>query len=473
MTHIWKTSLVLCLILSAGFNGIAQKLKLTDVLTTLQNMEVFVENRKFKKRLVETTKAMAALNEFDAEDYIKLRDAYNKIEHQYNDIYLQRIKSDLSDYRVIKRMVTEPTIYANRYSEGYQEIMGIYKDEYMPIVRSFYADEAEADLLYLELGIELFTKLVGLIKRRRQERNENINFILATANNFLFNQLAMKKWEELRIKRPASGASSTVSIGRPPSKPLTEKPIATTVIHEPAYKPPISTKPLLGKIEGSVRFEVWDAKLGKNRPMEFSLTGRGGVESENFMQADQAIGNPRQAIQVRTGHFQTTEAFPSDTYYKLFASGSALVYAFAVNSGNTTYGFYPHQGELTDIPNEQAWDLPVEMDQKISSLPMQKGQLEIQVPDTANYIHIYDKEGAKAKDEILVVLVSRSELNMHQVMKGVESFGADVPVEQRLGKLFGDHLGDVYAFTSMEDGTVKYELDEGSFIPLVFRIARK
>ena len=72
----------------------AQKVSKGEVLQTLFNMKVFVENRKLRKQATTQVKLAVQQEHFNEEDYYQLETAYNRLLIAYNRIYLNEIKSD-------------------------------------------------------------------------------------------------------------------------------------------------------------------------------------------------------------------------------------------------------------------------------------------------------------------------------------------------------------------------------------------
>lgn len=468
----------------------AQKMSKGEVLKTLLNMKVFVDNRTLKKQAIEQVKIAVRQAHFTEADYFKLNTAYNDLLIAYNRVYLNEIKSDLVDYKQFQILLSNPNGVANRYAAKYGEVVNIYNTEFNPVVNEIINRNSEIDGdvgTLINIGLNLFKKVVNIIKERKLQKEDIVQIVISEINNQFFKKLELPTWESFEATAPDGYTSTPIAASF-----LKLQPVQNTHIPLPF------TNAILETVSGEIQFEVYDNATGNLLSMGFEEGNPAKIEVNDYGQGfsgDQITGKPPSptnstgsisTVSKITSNFQTLEKYPKDTYYRIKATGDGLVYIFSVNSDNTMYGFYPQKGTIEEIDSSIDFDLPPDADQitgrppaptaSNSSTPS-TNQVTITIPDKENYIHIIDPAGKPIPEaETLVILFSRSEIDMVEIFDEMESFGDALSPQERLALIFGSQAASTaQANVEAIDGRIDYHLGaaDEAILPLVFAIKRK
>lgn len=467
-----------------------QKVSKGEVLQTLLNMKVFVENRKLRKQATEQVKLAVQQAHFTEEDYFQLNSAYNKLLIAYNRVYLNEIKSDLVDYKQFQKLLSNPNGVANRYAAKYEEVINVYNTDFNPVVSEIINRNSEIDAdigTLIKIGLNLFKQVVSIIKGRKLQKEDIVQIVISEANNQLFKKLEMPAWESFEATTPAGYTTAPIAASFLKLQPI-----------QNAFTPLPFTNAILETVSGDIQFEVYENATGNLLSMDFEEGNPAKIEVNDYgvgFSGDQITGQPPRPnnstqsssiVSKITSNFQTLNKYTKDTYYRIKATGDGLVYIFSVNSDNTMYGFYPQKGTIDDIDTSIDFDLPPDADQitgrpsshtsSNNSIPS-TNQLTITIPDKENYIHIVDPVGKPIPEaETLVVLFSRSEINMVEVFDEMESFGDALSPQERLAIIFGSQAAsNAQANVQIKDGRINYHLggQDEAILPLVFAIKRK
>lgn len=450
----------------------AQNLSLDEVLQTLDQMQVFQENKKLRRRVLSQLEPLDRQSTMTRAEYDELEAAYIQLQYLYNQVYLGGIKADLSNYREVKRMVSRIPVYAGKYTDAYERVVEHYNDRFLPVVQGLDQGPQQGDLqLVVAIGGYLFDKIVTVISKRKADQTELLQQVVSTANRLLFKNLLLPDWEELNIPRPNS------QVGNPGNNTSTTK--SATAPQLPPVTMPINTEALTAKI----RFEEWTAN--GLQPMNFRVADQRAVTAPDFQaMGDMILGtpgsNPPRPVQVDAFRLRSEQRYPSGTYYRLNAQTNGLVYVFSVNSGNKMYGFYPLVGEQQDMTRGHSFELPANADM-ILGTPTRTGPTtgmsEIQIPDREHYIQIVDAPGSSIPEaETLVVIFSRAELDMREIVAQMERLGPNRSVQERLAQIFGNQAATpAQANLTIQNNTVHIDLPGADVhvLPLTFAILRQ
>ncbi len=452
----------------------AQKqLSLSEVLQTLSDMQVFVENRKLKEDIVKQVKATGQKPGLTIVQYEQLKREYNLLRYTYNDVYLATIKKDISSIKEVKKMLKDPFRYSDKYADQYRIVVNQYNDEFLSTITMINGVVSNGDLpIIISIAKNLFEKIVAVIGKRKEDREERLQLVLSTMNNLLFKKLELPVWYDLNIDKPVLGNSVN------PGKPSLGKNGGTTIQQIPVTSQvPLTLEPL----EGSIKFQYW--ANGELAPMAYQRDESNLVEVVNTkMMGDQIVGKPTPvskpvSVYVKTIGFRTKNAYPAGTYYKLAVEGNGLLYVFAVNSGNKMYGFYPGVGTTDELEGARNFRLPLNADQVIGKPTAGGIGTVVNIPDKDNFITISDKPGAAVPEsETLIVLISRVEVDIQTLMEKMESMGSKFSPQERLTKILGTQAaGDEDIISAVKNGTISYMLNmsEQDVIPLTFSVLRK
>lgn len=413
---------------------------------------------EFEKQTVQITSKVTAV-----EDYQRINLAYKKVEREYNDL-LSLIKADLANYRSVKQMLRNPTLYVEAYSAEYHEVIRVNEEEYLPVylaVSKKYVSGKTIPPSLIETSIELFQGIVDLIKQRKEMKEEAFNNTMGVINKYFFDKLKMKTWTELGISPPVieSPTPSTSSMITTSSSEITE------------------TRPVFENLNGWIEFLY----IGKNdlaKPMSFSKEN-GKVIDVATRTVNQS--NVQQDVEkISSQYYHSTEAYENGTQFHLKTYNTGGMYVFALNSGNKVRFLYPYENDqMIDCrvakSNMKDIDLSalnstavVGQDENgITLLPAPDCSTE---PPTERYFTI----SGIAEKENFCILLTRVEINPKELAKQIEAVEGEL--HERIAKTFGSSM------VNAQEGNLdilghKLSFDANSalqhVLPVVFYINRK
>jgi len=312
------------------------KIPLGDIAKVLLEMEVFLENKKFKTDVVTQVKSASESTQFESGEYNQLKSQYQQLRSIYNDEYLAVVKNDIKEVGILKGMTKNPNEYSEKYAERYEQVVNHYNENFAPVLLSMQDDdELMGDFPQIfGIAVAVFEKVVAFISKHREDKQSKVENTLGTLNTILFSKLELPAWVELNIQEPTD-------------EPV--EPDDDTYSTETANSSIESANEIL---EGTISFEYWDD--GDLLPMEYEKVGAASIESFEYEETmgDQVVGKPGNTASQSTGgtiQLRTKESYGNGTFYKVSIDGSGWVYAFAINSRNRMYGFYPNIGYTYDI----------------------------------------------------------------------------------------------------------------------------
>lgn len=439
-----------------------KKIPLGDIAKVLLEMEVFLENKKFKTDVVEQVKSISASTITDGE-YHQLKSQYQQLRSIYNDEYLAVIKNDIKEVGILKGMTKNPNRYSEKYAGRYEKVVNHYNENFMPVLLSMHDDELMGDFPQIfGIAVAVFEKIVAFVSKHREGKQDKVGNALGTLNEVLFSKLELPSWVELNIQEPANDTIPSIDVESEPDDDFIE-------ISE------IPNSPTNETLEGTISFKLWDD--GDLFPMEYEKVGTKNTESFEYEEpmGDQVVGKPGNAASQSTGRtiqLRTKESYGNGTFYKIAIEGSGWVYVFAINSDNRMYGFYPYIGYTYQIKENQI--SPVYGDQTIGT-PTTTSVGSITIPER-DFIQITDSKNSEAPEsETLVILVSKKELDIADVMEQMEEMSEDMPPHERISKILGTGVAKADSVdVDTEHDTILYTLasNEYDIIPLTFSIMR-
>ena len=492
-----KISLILiCIFLAACSTAIdinAQKPSKGDVLKSLFSMKVFVENGKLKKKAIEQVRTAAQMEHFSEDDFYRLKLAYDELLIAYNREYLNSIKRDLTDYKSYKRILNDPATVAIKYAHNYQQVVDIYNSSFNPVVSEIidrYSQGDEDLSPLLGIGVNIFKKVVNLLRERKIKKEDIVQLLVNEANNQLFKKLELPNWESMRLASPEGYTHTPIANSFFNNSPL---------IIKNSISPLPFTNPIIGTAAGSIYFEVYHNTTGKLVPMRFEEGAKAFIEVNDYgsgFSGDQIVGklpNGNNTIPTTTkitSNFQTVAQYPANTFYRVKTTGDGLVYIFSINSDNTMYGIYPQRGTLDEMDAGTNFLLPPDADQIVGKPTVASTQnsgdnpnynnstpLTVTIPDKENFIQIIDPVGKETPlSETLVVIFSRSEIDIYSVLEEMENFGTALSPQERLALIFGSQAASsAQASVQIREGVIEYHLEEedAAVLPLVFAVKRQ
>lgn len=477
------------------FNGACihgQSGSMVSILEALSNVDVIVKNKRLCKKIKKDMKAIQKRGSLDSQNFHELQVAYENLRFVYNEEYLSVMKMDLSDYQNFNLLIKDPSMAATKYMQNYSGVADRYNEEFLPVLQNIlYKDQENADIItVVKFGFKIFRKIVSIIKERKLEKSDLLQIGISEANEFLFKKLQLPEWDTYGITMSDGYGGSEEYPADPTNiNPPAEMEIPQNVpASEGTYIPPISTA-TIPSISGQFHFEVYEENSGSNVPMDFQIGPTTIIKVPDFgegnISADLIVGKPgmkRQSIshtlRAKKDHyvasFESSTFFSAETYYQIKTSTDGFTYMFAVNSGNKMYGFYPYQGGIENVPHGVGFTLP----QNIQALRSADGSGNsfVTIPDEENYLMTHDINGIPPTVEILVVLFSRSELNLRDIFEQMEYMDENSSPQERLAEILGTQAATLeQGEVQLIGDTFSYRLtDEDPIVlPLVFAIKRQ
>jgi hypothetical protein len=477
----------------------AQSNKTVDeIAKVLQNEVLFIKYRTFKSDF-ESMSINKAKEINNYRDYEKLRVAYKEVEYKYNE-FLIKIKTDLSDYNEIKKMTKAPADYALKYQSNFNEVIKVYMSNYLPVYESMnHSKEIKVTPSLIQLGIELFTSVVDLIKNRKEDRQLSMNAILGSVNTYFYKQIRMKEWGELPIPNPksntdevVSNASPTQRNGNKPKSDITikRKPnqsIPTPTTNEPSVPVPSELPsrillpdvtvpaPSFEEIRGWVEFNKLENSEPK--PMSFNKkTSKSITVEELRTNGTDVISNTSTA---NVSYFNSVDVVGNGTQFNIKVFNKSGMYIFALNSNNKVEFLYPFKNEKLgncntdkaqgkDITVLEATPLVGQNEDGITILPIPNCE---KTPPAPRYFTI---QGTQTTPENFCIIFSKSELNIEQIAKRLET--EEGALHDRLTKTFGNYLITPNQYTlEVENNRFSFDASGATqnVLPFVFYINRK
>jgi len=463
----------------------AQKLTVEEVITGLTEIPTIVKYKEFKKDIEKLVVETTANPNLSAEDYNALRTAYNGTKLKY-DAFVGEIKSDLLDFRNVKKMSDKPMEYSEKYMTGFNEAVDYYEKNFVPVYNNIKSKERVIPPQLIQAGIQGFIMLVDFLKKRHTDNQAHKNDILNSINTMFTTPLAMTPWEKL-VTTPAPSATiippapapaptngnggGMVKGGGTPA--VTPAPTPATPANTPVENPatPAETKtltpiqvpyPTIKELNGEIEF-LYVSNLQPIRLSNMAFEPKLRKLVVGTVQGGAAA-------QAETG-FTSRMAFPEYTSFQIKVKNTALMYAFAFNPDKTCYDVYPFPEEWIE-----AYKMSKNRALKVGPLMLKSDDNVVTIPSRnaesgeENYINI---EG-KASQELFCLLLSKSELNTVELYKKIEE--AQGNLEERLKAVLGDEmLTTEEANVKIENGKIFYNADALSkkVLPLVFVIQRK
>lgn len=487
-----------CLCLLFLTTVVAQVTK-EQALVALEQVLNSEQNKLFKKQVLEDLQLATAQPTYTTEDKKNLQYAYSKLARIYNRIYLAEIKLSLTNYKQLKKLGKNPEKQAKKYQDNMQLVLDNYEQQFLPAIEQVMKKEVMAisgdidpavrDSLELE-QMKLFNKssrvqnlvstigvassvfflvegLSRLASQRRQEKQMVIREFSMEAGA-LFSNAMMQEWGQLDVQSGQNGPSEKeMSIPAEAAPPMNEE------------MPPTDLA-FLDQINGEIFFEVYDETAREDMFMEIEQ-GTGSLVTVNDYGTpsfDLVLGSKKKSRSrsskknTTVSPYVTTNAYGNGTLYRVRSFGSGYVYVLSINSGNRLFSIFPNQGNTKEVEPGTNYNYPDN-----AYFDDDSGMVSVSIPDGEFYIEIVDAPGAPIPEqETMIVLVSRSQLDIKDVMQQMESMGTAASPQERLASIFGSlSASPAQGKVNIDGGRLMYALsdDMPAVLPFVFGIRRQ
>lgn len=452
-----KTLLLALMFISASFVPATAQPSLVKVVESLEQAEVFVKYRKFKREFEQMNREVAPTLTNYAE-YDKLKLAYDQVEKKYNS-FLEGIKRDLSDYSVIRQMVRDPLTFANRYGEDYREVIFEYEKNYLPVYNKLSVGKAIPPAL-VAIGIDLLKEVVEIIVQRPELKEEKFNVILSVINSFFYDKLKMKSWSEMGFKAPANTPSTQGS---------------TTQASQATTEPVDVQAPVFGEMAGWVEFVSLNAS-NQEVAMRFGAPVSKAITVETRRTEEGEVVTQQQT--ARVAQFESIDTYKDGSQFLIRVNNTAGMYVLALNSDNDVVFLYPYENEDLGGCRDFA---PVSKDINLgylNSTPAvgkdENGVTTLPTPD-CRYNPPRDRyftiSGDSRKEEF-AILLTRSEMDIREVETKLEQ--ARGTLAERLGQVFAGSAVSSTGAVSVSGNRMQFDAgsSQQTVLPVVFNIYR-
>ncbi|MEE9371580.1 MAG: hypothetical protein V3V00_00850 [Saprospiraceae bacterium] len=463
----------------------AKEIALTEqALVSLKEILNSPENVKMKAQIQEDVNNVTALSSFSVKDYNKLETSYTHLSRLYNNLYLAEMKLNLSNYRQFNRLSQNPERQAKKFVKNHNDVIAYYEKGFFPIVSQIIRKNSDisadgyfnppafamvtASLQLLELGARSLGNLFKGIKNAKRKRQSLAKNFIDQANH-LFEESQMPKWGSLGIYPPQETAGSNGN------RDYQKNDNRNT---DDNYAPPVDIA-TVESVSGQIYFEVYDVTNDYDAYMPIQQGKSNDVVVNDYSNSDASfdlkIGGKKNKRSLKRATsvtpFGTINSYPAGTLYRVKSTGNGFVYVFSINSGNKMYGIFPYQGETELLPSGTNYSYPD------NAYFQEDGTVSISIPDGEYYIEISDSPGLEMPtEEKMIVLCSRSQIDMRDVLTQMETMSPAISPEERLAKIFGSLSASVQdADAYVNDGVLSYALneDDPSVLSLVFGIRRQ
>lgn len=376
----------------------------------------------------------------------------------------------------------------------------------------------------VQTGLDIVNNTTQMVQDTRRERRNMVQLIADEADR-MFDNISMPSWESLELERPGGGGSQFNS-----RKNRRNDGIANSEEEDEEYKDepyeeneedeyanyqrekererereedededyidqpyeeddtfqekgnsyqdeeaPPANAILVESISGEIFFEVFDTYSGRDHLMAIQNGTGTSINVPRYdIETDLIVGTRPTAqlmsMETSVHPIETVESYPAGTYYRVKANGDAYIYAFSINSGNKMFGFYPYQGGIEEIPFGIRYTTPHNTYFGIDDA-------SVCIPDRENYILIANTPGKRVPvSETLVVLFSRSELDLKDIFRRMERMSGRMSAQERLGHIFGSTAATPEeAGVSIVNDKLRFNLsgDNKVVLPIVYAIKRR
>lgn len=417
------------------------------IILALKQMKVFVDYKKFAtdfEKMVLDTKDVYEISEND-KDLLQL--SYNDAKRSYDE-FLGIIRADLMDYKTIKKMIKKPRKFARRYEKAFlktnQNFQTNFLKTYKEITaRSTMKKRAIISIpILIELGVEAFNLIAGLISKRKNYSDDAINSLLIVVNGKFFSPLELKTWEELTGENKSKLEENITE-----EKSKFEKNTNTYVS---------LSYPIMKRLKGEIEF-IEHYKNGKT-PMLFIRK----------RQRNLSVGSKN--IQFKTPEiFVSKKKYYSRTSFQIRVKNTALMYVFALNEDGSFVNIYPFNKEFMRAFNMETRNINIGP----KMFQNKKGYTIIPSKNATtgeqNYINI----SGSSKKETLCILISKSELDMKKIERKILRTKGNLI--SRLNKIFKHQTLNLEEINMQnKNGKIIFDAKETSkkILPFVFEIRR-
>lgn len=396
--------------------------------------------KDFKKTIVELTKDDKLKN--NPELYNKLQTAYNSTKKEY-DGFLVVIKSDMSDYRAVKQMAKKPQIYAQKYMDVYTNALNNYETNFLPVYNEILSKTGNSRTIspiLIKLAIDGFSIIVNYIKKRKANKTESYNLVLAQINKLFFNKLKLREWEEL---------VSYTSNNKVSNNNLTKENNKTYVPY-----------PTISEMKSEIEFVY----VTQKNPVQTDKM----LFSHKNAERDLIVGNLTDTTNYSGDYFISQNAYPEKTAFQINVTNTAFMYVFAFNTNDKCYNIYPFSKEWIKACN-------MNRDLEVGTLPgRDDNTMQTIIPSKTqngkdNYIII----SGRAEKERLCIIISKSELNIQDVYKKIDNLQGTI--YERINAVFVNNIileKNAGVITNSNKITFDASKSNKTILPLIFYIKR-
>jgi len=461
-------------------------------------------HKDFKKALNESMLSIRDMTNVSVQDYNDLEYTYNVIEKMYNRVYLAEVKLDLTSFRQLKRLGRNPEKQSQRYQKHFFDILDYHENNFLPIYAQLVRqnsdfsgdiDPAVRDSLEIEFQREnlkstrvnnvsssinvvssifiLFEGFQRMIAENKRAKQYLIRDFMSEAN-VAFDESKLADWASYDIYKPTANENNDYADNNDDYSEQRGQ--------ENSYEETPPTDLVgLPTISGQVHFEVFDPTSNTDRNMDIVQSEGIDVAVENYGDSgasfDLKIGRKKgsRSVEKKTtvSHFMTSEKYGAGTEFRVETSGNGFIYVFSINSGDKMFSIHPEIGEAADLSYGTYYPYAEGTRYEDEA----SGQMIVNIPGDDVYIEISNPEyGSIPNAETMVILFSKSQLDMRELFEKMEEMGPSLSPEERIAEIYGTMAasmieGDVY----MNDGEIYYYLDDNDpmVLPLVFNVRRK
>lgn len=451
-----KTLLTLFIALCSGIIGVVAQTQITDLSTTLTQLrqaDVFRECAEFKTNLEQQIQSTTRLQGITAEQYEQLRLAYTGVYGKY-DAFLMSVKRDLLSTERRQAIAVQPAV---KYATLYAEVKAEYDNKFMPVMQSVSVvggkniwDELKAigKATFVSVASQVLTNVAMSIQQKMEQKTS-----LPVINEKFYNPLRLKLWSELDIP-PLAATSTNQSTDVSNTVNSASNSVGNTTYQQPIQQEAIVIPaPTFSQLSGNVSF----VQLTGQTEIPINFEQRTGKDIEVVTDV------PNDSTTVKDQYFNTTDAYPLGTRFKIKVSNTAFTYVLVLNSDGIKF-LYPRiqvnmRSGGKDIDVIQETTPPIG---------------DMLIPATGSFAITPSKTGAQTESEDFAMLLSKSELSVEETVEKLNAVSGNLA--ERITQVFGIERilanqaglkaqGNQFSFNA--DGTVQ------NLLPIVFKIRKQ
>jgi hypothetical protein len=448
-----------------------------NLVDQVMEVQAMRELNQFRDNVIKEVKSLN-LSNATPEQIDRVSASYEKMKITYNTL-ISQVKQDVLDFKNLKKMTKSSEDVSKRYYQTLNQTKNIFNNEFIPTCAEISQDRSGLLALIFPLIEKGVRFIIDAIKNHKLKKEIFLDELLNVVNTKFNGALFLPEWNTLvtssNYKRynnvqtfttNSTDIITTNNVTVNDTKKNKLAPIVDTTTNTDIVEPVnngqkpskvIVQYPALKDLSGNIDFIASD-DMGNLSNMDFNLPEKS---------RDLTVGTK---VQFSKKSLISQKSWGEGTSIQIKIKNTGFLYVISFNDGDVCYPIYPYS---------QEWMTSFTMGQKdrnliVGPLMLKDEKGVVTVPSKnietgeENYIFI----SGKSKKEQLLVILSKSELDLKQIADAIESNTGTF--EERVNYTLGTSgIGEGITLEKSET-SVNFKInDENTYlIPLIFEIRR-